>query len=86
MSAQSPLTPEHPAVENSASQSEEKFMEFECIEDQRNPGDWRVEAIDFEDEGKVYIAVFSGPEAKERAQEYVSFKNSEARQPMRRAG
>lgn len=84
MEPTSPLTEEHPVPENSASQREELFMDFEVLEDRRNPGDWRVEAMDFEDEGKVYVAIFSGPDAKERAHEYASFKNSEAREPMRR--
>lgn len=59
-------------------------MNFEVLEDLRNPGDWRVEAIDFEDEGKVYVVIFSGPDAHERAEEYASFKNSQLREPLRR--
>ena len=36
-------------------------MEWECFEDMKNKGDWRVEAIDFDNEGAVYVTIFSGP-------------------------
>jgi hypothetical protein len=36
--------------------------------------EWRVEAIDYESEGEVYVAIFSGSEAKERAEEYAAWK------------
>jgi hypothetical protein len=35
-------------------------MEWECFEDKSNKGDWRVEAIDFDHEGDIYITIFSG--------------------------
>jgi len=54
-------------------------MEWTYAEDKRNPGDWRVEAVDFEDEGKVYVAIFSGPNAQERAEEYAEWKGSARR-------
>lgn len=85
MHSNEPLTDEHPMKENSASQTEELFMNFEVLQDRQNPSDWRVEGIDFEDEGKVYVAIFSGPDARQRADEYADFKNSEARQPLRQA-
>ncbi len=37
--------------------------------------EWRVEAIDYENEGVCYVAIFSGPLARERAEEYAAFKN-----------
>ena len=37
--------------------------------------EYRVEAIDYDDDGQVYVAIFSGPKAKERAEEYANFKN-----------
>ena len=36
-------------------------MDWTVVEDRQNNGDWRVEAIDFENEGVVYVATFSGP-------------------------
>ena len=39
------------------------------------PDEWRVEAIDYDNEGQVYVTIFSGPKAEERAVEYASFKN-----------
>jgi hypothetical protein len=52
-------------------------MEWKCFQDKRNPVDWRVEAINFDDEGKVYVTVFSGPDAHERAEEYAALKNGQ---------
>jgi hypothetical protein len=48
------------------------MMAYEVIEDRRYPSEWRVEAID--EEGSCYVTLFSGPEAKERAQEYAAWK------------
>ena len=56
-------------------------MEWECFQDMKNKGDWRVEAIDFDDEGAVYVTIFSGPEARKRAREYAALKA--AQEPMR---
>lgn len=39
--------------------------------------EWRVEGIDYDNEGQCYVAIFSGPGAKERAKEYARFKNGE---------
>ena len=38
------------------------------FEDRRCPGDWRVEWVD--DDGGVEVAIFSGPNARERALRY----------------
>lgn len=48
-------------------------MEYETIEDRNAPGTWRVEAVG--DDGEVYVAIFSGPRAKERAEEYIEWKS-----------
>ncbi len=50
-------------------------MNHEAVADRKVIGDWRVEAIDFKNEGTVYIAIFSGPNAQERAEEYARWKN-----------
>jgi hypothetical protein len=60
-------------------------MNYEASKD-KNSTDWRVEAIDFENEGNVYIALFSGPDARARAEEYAQWKNEvHARRPALRA-
>ncbi len=48
-------------------------IEFTPFADKMVEGDWRVEAIN--DEGEVYIAIFSGPECERLAHEYAAFKN-----------
>jgi hypothetical protein len=60
-----------------------KPMEWECFEDTKNRGDWRVEAIDFENEGAVYVTIFSGPESQERAREYAAMKSAQEARPLR---
>jgi len=37
--------------------------------------EWRVEAVAYDRDGEVYVTIFSGPEAKERAHEYAAWKN-----------
>ncbi len=44
----------------------------EVVERKDSPGTWGVEAIG--SDGEIYMAVFSGPLAKERAQEYAHTK------------
>lgn len=51
-------------------------LEFELMESREVPGEWRVEAIDSAD-GQVYVAIFSGPYAQKRAQEYARWKNNQ---------
>lgn len=48
-------------------------MNYEVVESNQHPDEWRVEAIDRE--GRVFVAIFSGPASKERANEYSSWKN-----------
>lgn len=38
------------------------------FEDRKTPGDWRVELID--DDGGIEVAIFSGPNARDRAIRY----------------
>lgn len=51
-------------------------LEYEVVPSHSTFGEYCVEAIDYEDEGKVYVAIFSGPSAKERAEEYATLKNA----------
>ena len=54
-----------------------KTIEYEAVRsrDAVDDDEWRVEGIDHENEGLCYVAIFSGPQAKERAGEYAAFKN-----------
>lgn len=51
-------------------------MKYELVKTQGIPGEWRVEAIDYESEGECYLVIFSGPNAKQRAEEYAALKNA----------
>ena len=50
-------------------------MNYEISERKDFPGNWGVEAINYDGDGEIYMAIFSGPEAKERAEEYARLKN-----------
>ncbi len=50
-------------------------MHYEVIEDKNTPDTWRVEAIGHTSDGEVYVAIFSGPGARDRAMEYGDWKN-----------
>lgn len=50
-------------------------MDYEIIQSKDNSGEYIVEAIDFESDGEIYVTIFSGPDAKQRAEEYCAFKN-----------
>lgn len=49
-------------------------LEVEVVERRDTLGAWAVEAINTPGDGEVYIAVFTGPMAKERAEEYADLK------------
>ena len=48
-------------------------MNYEVKESKTHRDYWHVEATD--SEGRVFVAVFSGPQAQARAQEYAEWKN-----------
>lgn len=48
-------------------------MQYEVVADRTIPESYRVEAIDYENDGACYVAIFSGPLAKERAEEYANW-------------
>ena len=52
-------------------------MRYEIAASVRWPGHWHVEAID--SDGGVLVVIFSGANARERAQEYADCKNSEVK-------
>lgn len=49
-------------------------LKYIAFEDRQAPGDWRVEAIS-EPDGDCYVAIFCGPDAEFRANEYAAIKN-----------
>lgn len=51
-------------------------MKYELTASRENLDEWRVEAIDEGREGQIYVAIFSGPEARSRAKEYADWKNA----------
>jgi len=58
---------------------------YEYVADNSHPGDYRVEAIDVDGDGEVFTAIFTGPDARFRAQEYADWKNS-SQQTLAKAG
>ena len=61
--------------------SETGFGELQVKVSERRdiPGAWAVEAINIDGDGEVYMAVFSGPDARGRAEEYASMKYGDSR-------
>jgi hypothetical protein len=52
-----------------------RAMKYE-VKHSRYEREWVVEAFNPKDDGEVYVAEFSGPNAKARATEYAAWKNS----------
>jgi hypothetical protein len=50
-------------------------VRYEAFQDRDELSNWRVEGIDSK-AGDVYIAIFAGPIAEQRASEYADFKNN----------
>lgn len=48
-------------------------LTYEVVADRLYPNNWRVEAIDTE---AIFVALFSGPEAENRARDYAAWKNA----------
>jgi hypothetical protein len=46
---------------------------FRVFESSDTPGDWKVQAFDAE--GQIFACIFTGSGARERAEEYSSWKN-----------
>jgi len=47
-------------------------MDLEIVQDRISAGVWRVESIDHEVDGEVYVTMFSGPTAKLQADRYAA--------------
>ena len=54
-------------------------MRYEVQQSEEARGAYVVTAI--ETDGELYSALFSGPKAKERAEEYATWKNSDVEMP-----
>jgi hypothetical protein len=48
---------------------------YEVVASEGVPDEFRVEGVDHAREGAVYVSIFSGPDAEQRANEYADFKN-----------
>ena len=52
-------------------------MEYEITKSLDALDEWRVEAINHDGDGEIYVTIFSGPNAKERAEEYAEWKTNQ---------
>jgi hypothetical protein len=57
--------------------AEKLTLEFEVKESGDHADTWIVGAVDYPSEGEMYVAVFAGFAAEERAREYAVWKNSQ---------
>jgi hypothetical protein len=51
-------------------------LQYDVAQDVRHVGDYRVEAINEDQDGEVYVAIFTGPDAELRASEYAAWKSA----------
>lgn len=65
---------------------EEGSMQFEVVQSKDQPGEWRVEATNETGDGEVFVTIFSGPKAEERAREYAEWKNASGGARLKRVG
>lgn len=52
-----------------------EVMEYEVAQTRGSEEEWQVEAID--DDGRIFIAAFGGPDSQQRATEYAAWKNAQ---------
>ena len=52
-------------------------MKYEIQESEEKRGQYLAIAVDQENKGEVHSVLFSGPNARERAEEYTDWKNSD---------
>ena len=52
-------------------------MKYEVKPSEDRQGDYIAVAVNDDHQGELFSALFSGPDAKKRAEEYVAWKNSE---------
>lgn len=51
------------------------MLSYGVFPDKQTPDVWRAEAVDHDNDGCVYVAVFSGPEAERMALEYADYRH-----------
>lgn len=56
-------------------------MKYE-VKQSRFEREWVVEAFNEDGDGDIYVAMFSGPEARVRAIEYARWKNNQDRESV----
>jgi hypothetical protein len=54
-----------------------KAMKYELKQSEDRPADYLAVAVNDDSQGEVFSALFCGPDAKKRAEEYIAWKNSE---------
>jgi hypothetical protein len=52
-------------------------MKYETKESKDHSGEYLAIAVNEESHGEIFSVLFSGPEAKRRAEEYADWKNSQ---------
>jgi hypothetical protein len=52
-------------------------MKYEVKQSEQRSADYVAVAVNDTSRGEVFSALFSGPDARERAEEYAAWKNSE---------
>ena len=56
-------------------------MQSETTKNQTVQGEWQAEVVNHEGDGEVYVTIFSGPDAEERAKKYCLQRNDSDVQP-----
>ena len=54
--------------------TDQNGLQIEVVQRSAAPDVWSVEAIDVAGDGAIYMATFSGPDARGRAEEYANVK------------
>jgi hypothetical protein len=52
-------------------------MKYEVFQTEDNSDDYIVEAIALPGEGEIFTTIFSGPDSRERAEEYAGWKEGQ---------
>jgi hypothetical protein len=75
------LTDSQPMEDNSASQEEEKKMEWSIYPHEDGSGDWVVEALNIDGEGEIFTTIFTNSDAESRAREYYAWQTTSVERP-----
>jgi hypothetical protein len=58
-----------------SNRSSSRGYTWRALSSQDFPGDYLVYAVNHDGDGEIYIALFSGPQCRELAEEYARWKN-----------